>query len=246
MLERFGDKLNVAVVGGSGGVGRAIIGQATELPEVGAVYCLSRTLSGNLPDQVPHIKIDVTDEAAIGAAAARIGETGPLDIIIVATGLLHERPGIEPEKDWRHLTAAQLATYFAVNTIGPALVAKHFLPLMRRDTPGVFAALSARVGSISDNGIGGWYGYRASKAALNMIVRNLAIELRRKRYRTICVGLHPGTVETGLSEPFMANTRPGQVVAPEVAARNLLTVIGQLTDAESGQLIAWDGKIIAP
>lgn len=245
MLERRGNGLRLAVIGASGGIGGALVRLAKDVPQVDAIYALSRSRPQDLPEGAEFLPIDITNETSVLAAADKI-EAKPLDIVIVASGVLHNSGGIEPEKDWRHLNAGRLAQYFAVNAIGPALVAKHFLPLMRKDSAGVFAALSARVGSISDNSIGGWYGYRASKAALNMMIRNLAIELKRKRYETICVGLHPGTVATRLSEPFRSNTRPGQVVTPDEAARNLLNVIDRLTTKDSGNLISWDGTTIAP
>ncbi len=164
--------------------------------------------------------------------------------MIVATGIL-QGDGIAPEKSSRELSADGLARYFAVNTIGPALVAKHFLPLLSRG-PAVFAALSARVGSIGDNRLGGWYGYRASKAALNMIVRTLAIELARTRPEAVCIALHPGTVDTGLSQPFQRGVPPGQLFTPQRSAEALLDVLAGLTPADSGGCFAWDGQRIAP
>ena len=133
---------------------------------------------------------------------------------------------------------------FAVNAIGPALAAKHFLPLLAEDRKSVFAALSARVGSISDNSLGGWHAYRASKAALNMILRNLAIELARRHDKAICVGLHPGTVDTGLSSPFQGSVPPGRLFSPAEAAGHLLKVVDGLSPADSGGHFAWDGRRI--
>lgn len=133
---------------------------------------------------------------------------------------------------------------FAINAIGPALVAKHVLPLLPREGKAVFAALSARVGSISDNRLGGWYGYRASKAALNQLIRTLSIELARQRKDAICVGLHPGTVDSPLSRPFQSSVE--RLFTPMFAAERLLTVIEGLDVTQSGQLLAWDGSTIAP
>ena len=135
-----------------------------------------------------------------------------------------------------------MARVFHLNTIGPALVAKHFLPVLPRDRRSLFAALSARVGSIGDNRIGGWHSYRASKAALNMLIRNYAIELGRTHSQAVCVALHPGTVDTALSEPFQANLPEGQLTAPGQAARNLLDVLDGLGSEDSGQLFDWAGK----
>ena len=165
--------------------------------------------------------------------------------MIVATGMLHDG-GRGPERALRDLDPAALARLFAVNTIGPALVLKHFAPLLARDRPAVFALLSARVGSIADNRTGGWYGYRASKAALNMIVRSAAIELARSRPQSFCVGLHPGTVDTGLSRPFQARVPAARLFTPEIAARHLLEVIGRLAPGDTGRCFAWDGTEILP
>lgn len=188
---------------------------------------------------------DLTDEASIEAAADRLRADAPFATIIVATGLLHGS-GVAPEKALRDLDQAGLMRLFAVNTVGPALVARHFAPLLPRQGRGVFAVLSARVGSIGDNRLGGWYGYRASKAALNMIVRTLAIELARTRPEAICAALHPGTVDTGLSKPFQRGVPPERLFTPDQSAAHLLDVLDQLTPAQSGRVFAWDGTEIGP
>ncbi|MEM7778329.1 MAG: SDR family NAD(P)-dependent oxidoreductase [Pseudomonadota bacterium] len=241
MLERFGPKLNVAVIGSSGGIGQAIVAAAAALANVHQVYALSRRRPTACETTVSWHEIDITNEPSIAAAASELRDAGAPHIVVVTTGLLHDGPDFQPEKDWRQLDADRLARSFAINAIGPAIVAKHMLTIMPKDRMGVFAVLSARVGSISDNALGGWYGYRASKAALNMVLQNLAIELQRKNRATIAVGLHPGTVDTQLSQPFQANTRPGQLVQPDIAARNLLSVIGNLRAEDSGGVFAWDG-----
>jgi NAD(P)-dependent dehydrogenase (short-subunit alcohol dehydrogenase family) len=191
------------------------------------------------------IPTDILDEASLATAAARIQSLGATwgapRLIIAATGVLHSAT-LTPEKTYRALSAAGLAEAFAVNAIGPALLAKHVLPLTPRGQRSVFAALSARVGSIGDNRLGGWHAYRASKAALNQIVRGLAIEQARARPEGIVVALHPGTVATGLSAPF-ASGAPGEVFSPEVAA-HLLRVIDGLTPTDTGGFFAWDGSPI--
>lgn len=217
--------LTSVVIGASGGIGRAL---ADALKDRGPVHRLSRP------------ELDVTDEAGIASAAARIG---PVDHVIVATGLLHDESQA-PEKTFRALDAAALARSFAINAIGPALVAKHFLPLLPRDRRSVFAALSAKVGSISDNRLGGWYGYRASKAALNQLIRTASIELRRTHPLAICVGLHPGTVDTRLSAPFQRGVP--DLFTPDRSTAALLAVLDRLTPEQSGRLFAWDGAEIAP
>ena len=181
---------------------------------------------------------DLTAEDSIADAAAKVASLAvPLRFIVVATGLLHDH-GVRPEKTWRQLGAEGLTRVFAVNTIGPALVAKHFLPLLPREGKSVFAALSAKVGSIGDNNLGGWYGYRASKAALNQVVRTAAIELARTRPEAICVSLHPGTVESELSAPFSSGHN---VVTPTFAAARMLKVIDGLRPSQSGLLIDHSG-----
>jgi NAD(P)-dependent dehydrogenase (short-subunit alcohol dehydrogenase family) len=137
-----------------------------------------------------------------------------------------------------------METAFRLNTIGPALVAKHFLPLLAKDRKSVFAAISARVGSIEDNHLGGWYAYRASKAALNMVIKTLSIELARRNTNALCVGLHPGTVDTPLSTPFQSGVPEAKLFSAARSARHLLTVLDNLTPENSGCLYAWDGSQI--
>ena len=224
------------VVGASGGIGAALV---EALHRSGTeVEALSRSAAGDA-------HIDIEDEATIAAAAQRIGAGGAVDLVIVASGIL-QAPGITPEKSMRDLSAATIARYFAVNATGPALVAKHFLPLLTRHSPSLFAALSARVGSIGDNRLGGWYGYRASKAALNMLIRTLAIELARTRPQAICVGIHPGTVDTELSQPFQRGVPADKLFAPQHSADAMLGVLASLGPADSGGCFAWDGQRIAP
>ena len=163
----------------------------------------------------------------------------------VPAGLLHEA-GRGPEKSLAELDPEWLLRNFAVNAVGPAIVAKHFLPLLPPDRRAVFALLSARVGSIGDNKLGGWYGYRASKAALNMFVRTASIELARTRPRAIVVGLHPGTVDTGLSKPFQRNVQPGKLFTPATSAAHLLDVIDGLKRPDSGNCLDWSGETIIP
>ena len=182
---------------------------------------------------------DLLDEASIARAAEAVGPG--LRLIIDATGFLHN-DRFKPEKSLRQLDPAHLAYSFAVNATGPALVMKHFLPLLAADERAVFATLSARVGSISDNHLGGWYSYRAAKAALNQLMRTAAIELARTRKHAICVALHPGTVETDLSRPF---AKAGlDLQTPAQSAQRLLAVIDGLTPAQTGLLFDHMGKQI--
>jgi len=222
------------VVGASGGIGAALVAALAE--EGVAVRGFARSFEGA-------DRIDLLDEDSIAAAAASL--SAPPDLVFVATGLLHDGDR-GPEKSMAALDPAWLARQYAVNAIGPALVAKHFLPRMPKTGRCVFAALSARVGSISDNRLGGWYGYRAAKAALNQLIRTIAVEERRRNDRSIVVGLHPGTVATALSKPFQAGVRADQLFMPDRAAVQLLDVIDGLKAPDSGKLFGWDGAEIAP
>lgn len=228
--------MRAIVFGASGGIGRAI---ADQLIEAGN-YEVLRAARAPTAD----IQFDLTDEASIARAAEAIAQGGPIDFIFVATGMLHRGDAVSPEKSWRAINAATMAEVFAVNTIGPALIAKHFLPLTHKDRRVVFAALSARVGSVTDNGLGGWHSYRASKTALNMVMKNFALELAQRNPQAIVASLHPGTVATPLSEPFQRNVVAGKLFTPEQSAAAMLTVINGLTPADSGGLFAWDGARI--
>ena len=212
-----------AVVGASGGIGGALTATLSVNAEFGTVIGLSRTSEP---------AFDLVDEASIARCAEFIAALpGDLRLVIVATGAL-KIGNSAPEKSWRQLEPETLARQFAINAIGPALVMKHFLPLLPRQGRTVFACLSARVGSIGDNHLGGWYGYRASKAALNQFVRSAAVELERTRPEAICVALHPGTVATPLSRPFVADGP--DVATAGVAAVRLLKVIQGLTTSDTG------------
>jgi NAD(P)-dependent dehydrogenase (short-subunit alcohol dehydrogenase family) len=236
-MEPQGNQAAV-VIGASGGIGAALTAALTEENAFAVVHGLARRHAGD-----GHI--DIEDEASIAAAAGRIAGGPPPALVIVATGLLHERDR-GPEKALGEIDPAWLARNFAINAIGPTLVAKHFLPLMPRTGRSVFAVLSARIGSISDNKLGGWYGYRASKAALNMLVRTLAIEDKRRNDRAIVVALHPGTVDTDLSRPFQGNVRPGTLLTPDRAALQLLDTIDGLRVPDSGKLLDYEGNEIVP
>jgi NAD(P)-dependent dehydrogenase (short-subunit alcohol dehydrogenase family) len=220
---------NVAIiVGARGGIGSAL--------------CEALRVSGGFGDVVGlgRPQMDLCDEASIARAASRLPK-GDVRLVINAAGILHDA-GQRPEKSLRDLDPAFLSRLFAVNAIGPALLMKHFLPLVPRQGRAVFASLSARVGSIGDNRLGGWYGYRASKAALNQLVRTAAIELARKHPQAICVALHPGTVATRLSAPFVDQGKSPQ--SPDDAAKRLLGVIATLKVEDSGGFFDWRGTLV--
>ncbi len=235
-LASFAPGLRALVFGAGGGIGAAFVTDLGAHPRVAKVYAAAR--SAEAPWQ-----FDLTDEASIEAVAKAATAEGPLDLVLVATGVLHS-PTMRPEKTWRSLDAAALAEAFAINATGPALIAKHTLGLLRRDAKSVFACLSARVGSIEDNRLGGWHAYRASKAALNMLIRSCAVELQQRNPGALCVALHPGTVDTRLSQPFQGGVPSSKLFTPAMSARSLLGVLDRLTPADSGRLFAWDGQAI--
>lgn len=227
-------KGGIAVVfGGGGGIGGALLDAIRSAERFERVIAFSRSSSPS---------IDLLDEATIDRAAAFAADQGELRLVIDATGFLHDDRQ-RPEKSWGEINAANLARSFALNSIGPALIMKHILPRLPRSEKAVFATLSARVGSIGDNRMGGWYSYRASKAALNQLVRISAIELARRSPEALCIALHPGTVATKLSEPFVA--RELQVHSPAAAARHLLSVIEQLKADANGGFYDWRGQPVA-
>jgi NAD(P)-dependent dehydrogenase (short-subunit alcohol dehydrogenase family) len=235
--------LRACVFGASGGIGEVLTRQLAASDPAATIYAGSRSPRVRARMNIRPFQFDLADEPSIVAAARQIELGGPLDLAIVATGLLHEA-ALAPEKTWQTLDPAAMAQSFAINAIGPALIAKHILPLLNKERRSVFAVLSARVGSISDNRVGGWHSYRASKAALNMLVRNFAIELRRRNPHAIAVALHPGTVDTALSRPFQANLPDGQLTSAEFSAARLLDVIARLGSDDSGAHLAWDGAHI--
>ncbi len=226
--------MKAIVIGASGGIGSAL---ADALDTRGAeVVRLSRRSQP---------RIDLEQDGSIAAAAAALSATAPFDLIVIATGLLHGKD-VAPEKSYRQIEGAAFDRLFRVNATGPALVMRHFLPLLARDRKAVLAALAARVGSIGDNRLGGWVGYRSAKAALNQIIRTLSIELARTHPLAVLAGLHPGTVDTGLSAPFQRNVAANTLFTPQRAARHLLDVIDQLSAADSGGCFDWAGMRIAP
>lgn len=226
------DVASAVVIGASGGIGAAVADALAASGLFATVHRLSRSVTG----------LDLEDEQSIATAAAGVARAVAPTLIFVATGLLHH--GETPERSFRSMTADHLLRDFRVNTVGPALVAKHFLPLLPKNRPATFAALSARVGSIGDNRLGGWHSYRASKAALNMILRNLAIEMARSHPQAIVAGLHPGTVDTALSAPFRRGVAAEKLFTAAHSAGRMLAVLEGLTPADSGGVFAWDGTRI--
>jgi NAD(P)-dependent dehydrogenase (short-subunit alcohol dehydrogenase family) len=244
-LTSFGNDLNALVIGTSGGIGGAFVDHLAESQAVARVVGLSRSAPATTSDKLSWHRLDLEDEESIAAAAVATKQiVGTFHLVIVATGILHDGEHLRPEKTWRAISGPAMERVFRINTIGPVLVAKHFLPLLASDRKSVFAAISAKVGSIEDNHLGGWYAYRASKAALNMMIKTLAIELARRNPQAICVGLHPGTTDTALSKPFQSGVPAEKLFTPAYSAHRLLSVLDGLTPKESGHLFSWDGRRI--
>lgn len=226
-MNSFPDGFRALVIGASGGIGQAFVQALQSNPRCAAVVALSR-----------HSKprIDFDDEASVADAARALAAGGPFHLSINAAGVLHNADFM-PEKKLADLSYAQLEATFRANTLGPALVLRHFSPLLAGER-GVLAVISAKVGSIEDNRLGGWYSYRASKAALNMLLKTAAIELKRSKPGAVLVSLHPGTVNTGLSKPFKGE----QIGRPApLAAQEMLAVLDGLTAADTGSFVAYDG-----
>jgi NAD(P)-dependent dehydrogenase (short-subunit alcohol dehydrogenase family) len=244
-LDSFPAGARVAIFGASGAIGSAMLEHVRSSPRVAHVYALSRTPVVTDDPKVTAVPFDLHDEVSIAAASALCKQGGSLHLVFVATGVLHS-DALQPEKTWRTISADQLASSFAINAIGPALIAKHFLELLASQDKSVFAAISARVGSIADNRLGGWHAYRAAKAALHQLIRNFAIELARRNRNAVCIAVHPGTVDSPLSKPFQANVPAEKLFTSRYSAERLLAVINQVTPADSGAIFAWDGQRIEP
>ena len=229
-LTSFPRAGTAVVFGAGGGIGGALLAALRAADSFETVVAFSRSTSPS---------IDLLDEASLERAASFAADKGELRLVIDATGFLHDERQ-SPEKTWRQLDSGKLARSFALNAIGPALIMKHVLPRLPRTGKAVFATLSARVGSIGDNRLGGWYSYRASKAALNQFVRTAAVELARRAPDALCVALHPGTVATALSAPFAATGV--EVHSPAAAAGHLLAVVDQLPADANGGFFDWRGS----
>ena len=235
LANSFPSHFRALVFGARGGLGAAFMEALAPRCDVQGV---ARNPTGNM------LQGDICEEASLAALAEQLkGER--FHLIINATGLLHDaRADLQPEKALKQLDADKMARVLAVNAIGPAMVLKYFLPFLVREEKSVMAHLSARVGSISDNRMGGWTSYRAAKAAQNMIVKNAAIETARRDKQKIIIGLHPGTVETDLSAPFRGGVEAAKLFTPAQSVAYLLAVIDAATPQDSGQVLAWDGRPI--
>ncbi|MEB3225309.1 MAG: SDR family NAD(P)-dependent oxidoreductase [Synechococcus sp.] len=243
--------MEALVIGASGGIGLAFLRQYLAVATYRRVYGTYRHLSPDLialkhkyPERLQLIPVDITQEEQISVAIASLkAENARLNEVLYCAGLLHDQT-LQPEKSLRHIDPEHLLTYFQVNAVGAVLWAKYLLPFLRYGDRAVFAVISAKVGSITDNRLGGWYGYRASKAALNMFVKNIAIEWGRTAPNIIVTALHPGTTATDLSKPFQKNVPPEKLFPPERTVHQLRLVMDKLTAKDSGQFFSWDGSLL--
>jgi len=237
-------KKNIVIVGATGAIGKAFLEHYLKDESVENVFAFSRKKIRFENRKIKSFELDIENQTSIEGAAQNIKDY-PIDTIIVATGILHSE-NFGPEKSIREINYSTMAKVLAVNTIGPALIGRYFIPLLRKDAKSVLAFLSARVGSISDNKLGGWYSYRASKTALNQIIKNFSIELKRTNPKAVVLGLQPGTVDSNLSEPFKKNVPKGKLFSPEQSREFLSDVIEKASIEDSGNLIAYDGEVISP
>ncbi|MCM0045338.1 MAG: SDR family NAD(P)-dependent oxidoreductase [Burkholderiaceae bacterium] len=242
------------IVGATGGIGEAIARQYAERPSLRTLVLCARqaTRSARLQllrdellgrgVQALLLDADIRDEASLAALRAVLEDKQiDLDLVVNASGLLHA-PGIDPEKQLEQIDAAALRTLFDVNALGPILLARALQPWLAKRRRIVYASLSARVGSIDDNRLGGWYGYRASKAAQNQLLKTLAIEMRRRNPEAIVLILHPGTTDTQLSRPFQRNVAQEKLFTTDFVAGRLMAIIDAAGPDDSGRFIGWDGE----
>ena len=239
---------NALVVGGGQGIGLGFVKQLLGSSDTTHVYATYRRLESATEllaiedSRLRVIQMDITDEAQIAQTIQQIQVESPmLHYIINSAGVLHEDE-MQPEKSLRHINAEQLLRYFQVNSIGAMLLFKYAQPLLKHGDRSIFATISAKVGSIGDNQVGGWYGYRASKSALNMFIKNTSIEYKRTTPNAIVVALHPGTTATRLSQPFQKNVPPEKLFSVDRTVSQLLTVINGLESKDSGEFFSWDGS----
>jgi len=241
------------ITGASQGIGLAMTARCLRAGD--RVFAVSRdprrskaldALAAEAPGRLHRLAADLCDEVAVARLFEAVREhTDTVDTLVHCAGLLHDgETGLSPEKRVEDVNLAALQRVFAINSFAPILLARYGLPLLRHDRRAVFASLSARVGSIEDNRLGGWYAYRASKAAQNQFLRTFAVEARRRAKNLIVLALHPGTVETGLSAPFRGNVPPEKLFSADFAAQCLLRNMDNAGEEDSGGFLAWDGSPI--
>jgi NAD(P)-dependent dehydrogenase (short-subunit alcohol dehydrogenase family) len=245
------------IMGASSGIGHALAERLSADPDLETLVLCSRSARSSTPllqlqskldsagKQCLLLEADITDEASLSDMANQVRENvQAIDLIINTAGLLHSKD-VSPEKALEHMSLSSMRQVFAVNAFGPILLAQALIPWLKARRRIVFASLSARVGSITDNRLGGWYSYRASKAAQNQLLTTLAIELSRRNPEAIVLALHPGTTDTSLSRPFQANVAQEKLFTPDFVAEHLLQQIMRATPKDTGSFVAWDGQRIA-
>ncbi|WP_236146333.1 SDR family NAD(P)-dependent oxidoreductase [Leptolyngbya iicbica] len=240
---------NALVVGASQGIGLGFVRHLLaddRFHRVFATYRQPETATDLLALQnhpkLHCLTLEATEEGEVAQLAAKIqAQAAGLDLVVNCVGVLHQG-SLQPEKSLRQIDVDQLMQYFQINSVPGILLAKHLQSLLRQEGRTVFANLSAKIGSIEDNRLGGWYGYRASKAALNMLLKTAAIEYGRKNPHTVILALHPGTTDTRLSEPFQRNVPPGKLFSIDRTVTQLLTIIDNATEADNGAFFSWDGS----
>lgn len=241
------------VVGATQGIGLGFVKRMLQEEAIATIFATYRThasagellaLSESNPARLICIALDVAQESQIADLIQKIqAKTRQLHWVVNCVGMLHDGT-LQPEKSLQQINAEQLLQYFQINSISAALLAKHLLPLLKHQERSIFASISAKVGSIGDNQLGGWYGYRASKAALNMLIKTAALEYSRKSPNTILALLHPGTTDTRLSAPFQRNVPPEKLFSIERTVEQLWNVLNQLEPSDSGQFFSWDGTAL--
>ncbi len=236
---------NIVIFGATGTMGSALFESlASQYPNAN-INGIGRQATHPNP-HFPYHQVDYEDENQLENLAKQLSQTQPFDLILIAIGMLHNQQ-MMPEKSIHDLSIEKYQAQFMTNTIIPMMICKHFIPHLHPKNKSILGIFSAKVGSITDNALGGWYSYRGSKAALNMQIKNLAIECQRTHPNQIILGLHPGTVDSNLSKPFQKNLPPShQIFDPALASEQILKQIEQATPQHSGKLLAWDGEIILP
>ena len=238
---------NVLVIGTGGGIGQALVKQLCNGDASRQVFTVSRSQAVTSFENQHHFVFDSTNEASIKTFVQdmQVKKISFTDVVCT-TGVLHVSGDktLKPEKRLEDIDPEQLAEYFRVNTVVPAMWLKYLIKVVAKERANI-VFFSARVGSISENGLGGWYGYRASKAALNMIVKTASIEYKRRVPNVTLACYHPGTVDTGLSKPFQSNVKPGKLFTPEFTASQLLSHMQGFDPQYSPYYIDWDGKSIS-
>lgn len=244
-LNFSNDSVDAIVIGGNGGIGQALVKKLSQLDNINSVYCCSRKKPIELPSKASWVHFDITNETLIIKASEVIEKLSQnVRLIIIASGILSDKFLNMPEKSLKDINSDYFFEIFKINTLGPILTAKHFTSLFEKQGKTIMCILSARVGSIEDNNLGGWYSYRSSKSAVNMMTKTLSIEMRRKNKDSITAVIHPGTVDTELSKPFQSSVPKNRLFTTHQAANSILSVIGRWDNDSNGGFFAWDGQTI--